>query len=406
MRWSTNTILPRTSSSGAAFSASTLSNATISPVTPSGPVEAAIAQRGNDHALRKGATISALSCPRDPDRHVERFDPDIGEAHRGQLPDRPVAGAGLGLGPGQPLVRLRSSVPRRCPRHNDRRPSRRLAGRRPLGRPAAKHATCAASGAAVASSAAARRERTMDEVASRAMKPCHRRLSKISHQISNSSIKTAAVGRLAAARTGRGGAESSIAANCACGRRCRTRCASALPTALPAHPGEEIGIIVAPAAQRLDRRHHLGGAIGIMLVQPGAEQRRHFERQSDRKEGRAARAGLGRGLDQRFQLMVGDLRNDRGDRDKGRDAGLAQRLDRRQPLARAQARAAPTSCATLGSSEVTEIATAAIPSFAAGPMMSRSRITRSDLVVMVKGCRVSSSSSRIERVIRQCSSIG
>ena len=54
------------------------------------------------------------------------------------------------------------------------------------------------------------------------------------------------------------------------------------PGALAAHAGEEIRIIVAPAADRLDRRHHLGGSVGIMLVEPGPEQRRHLVRQPDR----------------------------------------------------------------------------------------------------------------------------
>src|SRR6185312_15186681 len=55
--------------------------------------------------------------------------------------------------------------------------------------------------------------------------------------------------------------------------------------------------------------------------------------------------------------------------------------------------------ATLGSSDVTEIATEARRRSAAALSKSRSRSTRSDLVVMVNGCRVSSSTSRTDRLI-------
>src|SRR5688500_14275941 len=43
------------------------------------------------------------------------------------------------------------------------------------------------------------------------------------------------------------------------------------PRALPPHPAEEGGIVVAAAAKRADRRHHLAGAVGIMLVEPRTE---------------------------------------------------------------------------------------------------------------------------------------
>src|SRR5688572_9227934 len=46
------------------------------------------------------------------------------------------------------------------------------------------------------------------------------------------------------------------------------------PRALAAHPAKEIGIVVAAAAERVDRRHDLGDAVGEMLVEPGAEQGR------------------------------------------------------------------------------------------------------------------------------------
>src|SRR4051794_16146529 len=57
-------------------------------------------------------------------------------------------------------------------------------------------------------------------------------------------------------------------------------------------------------------------------------------------------------------------------------------------------------------SDVIDKATEARPSAARGAIMSESRTTRSDFVVIVNGCRVSASTSRIERVIRHLPSIG
>ena len=59
-----------------------------------------------------------------------------------------------------------------------------------------------------------------------------------------------------------------------------------------------------------------------------------------------------------------------------------------------------------GSSDVTEIATDAIPFAAIGASRSMSRVTRSDLVVIVSGWSVSASTSIQARVMRQCASIG
>src|SRR6476619_3984384 len=44
------------------------------------------------------------------------------------------------------------------------------------------------------------------------------------------------------------------------------------PRALPAHSGEEFRVVVAAVAKGLNRCHHLGSAIWIMIVEPGAEQ--------------------------------------------------------------------------------------------------------------------------------------
>lgn len=177
------------------------------------------------------------------------------------------------------------------------------------------------------------------------------------------------------------------------------------PGPLPAHPAEETGIIVAAAAKRLDGCHHLAGAIGIVGVEPGAKQRRDLVRQSNRKEESAARSGAGRGLDDRFELVVGDLRNDRSDGDVRRHSRLRQRTDRREPPGRRRSAGLERS-ASAGSSEVTDRATAASPLAAAGAIRSRSRSTRSDLVVMVNGWSVATSSSSSERVTRQRPSIG
>ena len=49
---------------GRGASASTLSKATISPVTPSGPVEPLLPSAATTIVCGKGARISALSCPR------------------------------------------------------------------------------------------------------------------------------------------------------------------------------------------------------------------------------------------------------------------------------------------------------------------------------------------------------
>ena len=71
MRWSMNTILPRTASSGASRSESTLSKPITSPVTPSGPVKPLPPSPLTTSFCGKGARISALSAPRRQDsRHT------------------------------------------------------------------------------------------------------------------------------------------------------------------------------------------------------------------------------------------------------------------------------------------------------------------------------------------------
>ena len=62
--------------------------------------------------------------------------------------------------------------------------------------------------------------------------------------------------------------------------------------------------------------------------------------------------------------------------------------------------------ASRGSSVVTESATLARPRSAIGARMSMSRATSADLVTMPTGWFVRDSTSRTERVMRNCFSIG
>ena len=106
------------------------------------------------------------------------------------------------------------------------------------------------------------------------------------------------------------------------------------PGALPAHAAEPVRVVVLAAAQGLDDVHHLLGAVGIMLVEPGAEQGRDLEGEAHRQVETTQRSCLRGCLDDMLELVVGDLRHDRGDRDVAGDAGIVQRLDRGQTLAR------------------------------------------------------------------------
>src|SRR5205085_8050194 len=106
------------------------------------------------------------------------------------------------------------------------------------------------------------------------------------------------------------------------------------PGSLTAHAAEEIGVVVTTASKRVYRRHHLGSAIWVMVVEPRPEQRRHLVRQAHRKMETAGRAGLHRGLYDVFQFMVRDLRNNGGDCDVTRNPLVVERLDGRKPLSR------------------------------------------------------------------------
>jgi hypothetical protein len=167
----------------------------------------------------------------------------------------------------------------------------------------------------------------------------------------------------------------------------------------------QFGSLSLAAAQRLDDVHHLAGAVGIMLVEPGAEQRRDFVRQAHRDVEDAARARLRRGFDDRLQLVVGDARHHRRDGDVvGMPASLsaftaASRL-------RPPARAAPACGEISGVSEVTEIATR--------PALLRGH-RREDVDVAQHPVRLGGDADRVprlgststsERMIRHLPSIG
>src|SRR3546814_17141105 len=67
------------------------------------------------------------------------------------------------------------------------------------------------------------------------------------------------------------------------------------PDAVAFPAAEEVRIIVAPAANVLHHMQHLRGAVGMMRVEPGAEQRRDHERQADQDLRRTDCTGHGGG---------------------------------------------------------------------------------------------------------------
>ena len=106
------------------------------------------------------------------------------------------------------------------------------------------------------------------------------------------------------------------------------------PWALAAHPTEEIRVIVAATTKRADCGHHLGRAIGIMLLKPRPEQRCYFVRQANGQVEAARRASLYAGIDDMLELMIGDLRDDGRNGDVAGHARVIQRLDRGDALSR------------------------------------------------------------------------
>lgn len=47
--------------------------------------------------------------------------------------------------------------------------------------------------------------------------------------------------------------------------------------AFTAHPGAELAVVILATTQLVDGAHHVRGAVGVMRIEPVAEQRRHFQ---------------------------------------------------------------------------------------------------------------------------------
>src|SRR3546814_18280742 len=90
------------------------------------------------------------------------------------------------------------------------------------------------------------------------------------------------------------------------------------PEAAAFHAAEEIGVVIAAAADVPDNVHHLVGAVGIMGGEPGAEPGRDLERQAYRDIGGAERSRIGGGGHDRLYLWIGGRGGDRGDFGLGR----------------------------------------------------------------------------------------
>ena len=69
-----------------------------------------------------------------------------------------------------------------------------------------------------------------------------------------------------------------------------------------------------------------------MFLQPCAEERRHFVRKANGEVEAARCSRVDRGLDDTLELVVGDLRDDRGDRDVAGNACGVERLHRGEAL--------------------------------------------------------------------------
>ena len=101
--------------------------------------------------------------------------------------------------------------------------------------------------------------------------------------------------------------------------------------AAAAHPRAERGVVVAAAPHLLDQAHHVRRTLRVMRVEPFAKQRRHLARQADEHPAGRLRAVGGCGLEDRFEIAVVELRNDRRNHDANRNARVGERLQRLQP---------------------------------------------------------------------------
>src|SRR3546814_13338977 len=75
------------------------------------------------------------------------------------------------------------------------------------------------------------------------------------------------------------------------------------PEAAAFHAAEEIGVVIAAAADVPDNVHHLVGAVGILGGEPGAEQGRDLERHAYRDIGGADSSSIGGGGHARIYLV-------------------------------------------------------------------------------------------------------
>src|SRR5439155_9585842 len=80
--------------------------------------------------------------------------------------------------------------------------------------------------------------------------------------------------------------------------------------------------------------HYVRGAQRVVRVQPGAKERCDLARQSEQDVTRMRRAGGGGGLEDRFQVLVGELRNDRRDVDTDGNARRRELVDDLEPALR------------------------------------------------------------------------
>ena len=150
----------------------------------------------------KGAEDFGALRAAHPHRHVERLDADVGEAQRLQLGDRPVAGAGLCLGPGEARADF------------GRQPFGDVPGIIVLERGIAERGDLRARDERLAAGARGERRRAErrragggdQECVSWAMPRQRGRRSRGCHKISRVIIKASASGALRAAGRGRGGA--------------------------------------------------------------------------------------------------------------------------------------------------------------------------------------------------------
>ena len=228
MAWLTNTILPRTARIGRGVQRFERVEADDLAGDPLRRRRAAVAERGDDQPLREGREDLGALRAAGPHRHVERLDPDVGETERLQPGDRPVARAGFGLGPGEPLADLGGEpfddVPgiivlqRGIAQRGDLRVGRSGDG-----------GCWASAGAAEASRSAASKMQFHVACLGQGTSASHdRRSIKSAHW----SIKAAASGRPPAAGTGRCAVRTWPGAGRISWPRSRTGCGAARPTVL------------------------------------------------------------------------------------------------------------------------------------------------------------------------------